>query len=295
VELDAVKEALLDEVLADYAGRLGQDPAEQNSAVTLVYTHGVHRLWRSVLRMLPIAADWSVLDVGCGLGILCFELAANLPVTVEGVDIEPAFVGHANQLRARLGQRGLLAAGSAVRFTEGDIGNLAGPDDSVDLVFVRELLQFLPDPVAALGEVKRVLKPGGYACVSDTDDQLYLTWPPASEAQTRLVEAVTQLHRQRGGDRHTGRKLSTHLAGAGFEVDSIVVLPEAQHRTVDAEDRERVVILEQLRAARGRVVEAGVMTAADFDADLAELEGQPGRVEFRMNASIVVLGRKPPA
>ena len=43
--------------------------------------------------MLPLPPEWAVLDVGCGLGILDFELAINQPSQIVAVDIEPGFVG----------------------------------------------------------------------------------------------------------------------------------------------------------------------------------------------------------
>ena len=292
MQLDVVKQRLLDDALDSYAEELQRDPTDATSAVTLGYTHSIHRSWRTALRMLPVREQWSVLDVGCGLGVLAFELAANQAVSVHGVDIDARFIHHAGRLLERLDGLQLFVPGARVSFAEGDIHALDVADGSVDLLFVRELLQFLPDPAAAVRELLRVLKPGGYACVSDTDDQLYITWPP-SDAQTRLVDAVTAVHRQRGGDRHTGRKLSTYLRRAGFEINSMVVLPEAQHRLVDATDAERSLVVDQLRSARERVVAAGVLSAEEYDAGLAELEAESPHEEFRMNASIIVLGQRP--
>jgi hypothetical protein len=138
-----------------------------------------------------------------------------------------------------------------------------------------------------------VVKPRGYACVSDTDDQLHITWPAHSAALARLVDAVAQIQYARGGDRQCGRKLSTYLRQVGFDIASIVVLPEAQHRIVDGGDGERSLVLEQLRSARPRVLETGTMTPESFDADLATLESENPKEEFRMNARIIVLAQKP--
>ena len=284
---------MLDQELVSYANEIRQDADDELSAVTLAYTHALHGPWRNVVRMLPVQPEWTVLDVGCGLGILSFELAGNLPITVTGVDIETRFVAHAGELCRRLEAREYFADGATVRFSEGDIHTLAVPDDSVDLLFVRELLQFLPDPLLAVREIFRVVRPGRFACLGDIDDQLYITWPPPSAAQERLVGAFRALHRQRGGDRQVGRKLSTYLSEAGFLIDSIVVLPEAQHRVVNARDAERALILAQLRAAREGIVNSSAMTASEFDADIAALASEPAHEEFRMNARIIVLARKP--
>ena len=231
--------------------------------------------------MLPITPGWSVLDVGVrAWGSWRSSLAANLPVTVHGIDINARFVDHAQELRRRLGEKGYFAQGAAVRFSEGNIRALAVPDDSVDLLFVRELLQFLPDPQEAVSELFRVLRPGGFACLSDIDDDLYITWPPPSPAQDRLVGAFRAAHRRRGGDRRIGRKLSTYLRQSGFDINSMVVCPEAQHRVVDEGDVERSLVLAQLQAARHRLTSSGLLTEAEFDADFAELSSEPADEEF---------------
>jgi ubiquinone/menaquinone biosynthesis C-methylase UbiE len=292
MELDRDKQAALDAVLEVYAGELDR-AGDELSAVTLAYTHTLHRAWRTALRLLPVSEGTSVLDVGSGLGVLSFELASNLRLGVLGVDIEARFVEHSLALRDRVGAQGLFVEGATVCFRPGDIRALELEDEAFDLVFVRELLQFLSDPVQAVGEVHRVLRPGGYACVSDTDDQLHITWPTRSPALERMVGAVSDLQQARGGDRQCGRKLSTYLRRAGFDIASVVVLPEAQHRLVTPAEGERALVLQQLRSARHRIVQGGAMTAESFDADLATLEAEDDHEEFRMNARIIVLARKP--
>jgi ubiquinone/menaquinone biosynthesis C-methylase UbiE len=291
MELDPSKQAALDATLEAYTGEL-RAATDDESAVTLAYTHSLHRMWRTALRMLPMPEGSSVLDVGSGLGILAFELAANLGVHVQGVDIDTRFVKHSIALLDRLDQQDLFTDGATVRFSEGDIRKLTFDNDCFDLAFVRELLQFLSDPVEALREVYRVVRPGGYACISDTDDQLHITWPEHSPPLARLVGAVSDIQYARGGDRQCGRKLSTYLRHVGFDIASVVVLPEAQHRIVDRLDGERSLVLEQLRSARQRIVQTGTLTAEDFDADLAALEAEDPHEEFRMNARIIVLAHK---
>jgi ubiquinone/menaquinone biosynthesis C-methylase UbiE len=291
VDLDPGKQATLDAVLEAYTHEL-RTAGDSESAVTLAYTHSLHRMWRIALRMLPLAPGSSVLDVGSGLGILAFELAASLRLHVQGIDIDKRFVAHSNALLGHLDDEGFFADGATVQFIEGDIRHLASGDDTFDLVFVRELLQFLVHPVQAVGEVHRVVKPGGYACVSDTDDQLHITWPPHSPSLARLVGAVSEIQYARGGDRQCGRKLSTYLRQVGFAITSVVVLPEANHRVVDGLDGERSLVLEQLSAARDRVVGTGTMSAAAFDEDLAVVEAEEPYEEFRMNGRIIVLAHK---
>ena len=88
---------MLDQELTTYAEEIRRDPAEESAVVTLAYTHGLHGPWRKVVRMLPVQPQWSVLDVGSGLGILSFELAGNLAVAATGIDIDARFVAHAER------------------------------------------------------------------------------------------------------------------------------------------------------------------------------------------------------
>jgi ubiquinone/menaquinone biosynthesis C-methylase UbiE len=292
MDLDTDKAELLDAMLVEYTNDL-RTAGEEDAAVTLAYTHGVHRLWRQVVRMLPLPAGDSVLDVGTGFGILPLELAANVSVRAAGVDHNAHYIEHALALRARLAAQDLLDPNSEVSLFAGDACDLQFADESFDLVFMREVLQFIPEPVAALSELYRVLRPGGFACVGDTDDQLWITWPPPSPALARLVGAVAAVQHAQGGDRQTGRKLTTYLRAAGFKINSLVVLPEAQHRVVEADDGERALIIEQLRAARQRVFSEGTADERGFDADLEELEHEEPFEEFRLNAKIIVLAERP--
>jgi SAM-dependent methyltransferase len=294
MDLSQATSELIDAVLEEYLEEL-RSGNDAKTATTLGYTHSLHRFWRQVLRMLPVAPGSSVLDAGSGLGLLPFELAANVALRVEGSDLDPNFIEHSRVLQGRLSDAGAFDSDADIAFSVGDVRALDFADASFDLVFIREVLQFVPDPVQALRELRRVLKPGGYACVSDMDDGLRITWPPPSPALGRLVGVVADLQHEDGGDRQIGRKLTTHLRSAGFDINSIVVLPEAQHRLVDGGDNERALILEQLHAARLRVAATGTGDVDSFDRDLAELESEEPFEEFRLNARLVVLAQRPVA
>ncbi|HEY7948132.1 MAG TPA: class I SAM-dependent methyltransferase, partial [Acidimicrobiales bacterium] len=145
MDLDQSKQATLDSALEAYTEELRAD-GEDESAVTLAYTHSLHRMWRTALRMLPVAAGSSILDVGSGLGILAFELAANLGLEIQGVDIDTRFVKHSIELCDRLTRAQIFAPGARIEFSEGDVRDLRFSPDRFDLAFIRELLQFLTDP-----------------------------------------------------------------------------------------------------------------------------------------------------
>ncbi len=101
---------------------------------------------------VPPGRRW--LDLGCGTGALTDTiLARHDPRSVVGGDPSAAFLDHA---RARvLDARATFQAGSA------DATGLA--DEAVDAVASGLVLNFVPDVVAALREVRRVRAPGGTA------------------------------------------------------------------------------------------------------------------------------------
>ncbi len=286
--MDQTKWPLLDEALHEYASEL--PPGDQ--ANLLAYTSSLHRAWRSILQLLNVASDLTVLDVGSGFGLLAFELCAQAPMRVIGLDIDPALVRHADRLRHRLSDTGFFHEKSELSYCVGDLMDLPLEDASVDFAITREVFQFLPDPQAAMDELVRVTRPGGLVCVSDMDDQLYLTYPAPSAAFTRLHAALVELQVERGGDRHIGRKLSSLLRTSGCSIASVVVVPEAQHLLVDFDSFERELVLAQFAAARPRVLDAGITTAARFDADLEAVRAEPPTEQFRTNSRIVVIGVK---
>ena len=91
------------------------------------------------------------LDVGCGTGALTGAVLADAePAAVLAVDRSRGYAGHA---------RGLL--GEVAGFAVADAEWLPVADGSVDLVVSGLLLNFLPDPAAAVAGMRRVCRAGG--------------------------------------------------------------------------------------------------------------------------------------
>ena len=104
-----------------------------------------------------------VLEVGCGPGRLSILLARRHGLDVTGLDLDPAMVGRALANADRAGN----GAGQRPRFLVGDVGSLAFPDRSFDLVVSTFSVHHWADPAAGLAEVGRVLRPGGRALIWD--------------------------------------------------------------------------------------------------------------------------------
>ena len=100
----------------------------------------------------PTGQRW--LDVGCGTGAASAAvLEGTDPVSLVGIDPSEAYVAAA---RRRLDDR-------RVTVEVGDATRLPLPDATVDQVISGLVLNFVPDVEAALGEMRRVLVPGGQA------------------------------------------------------------------------------------------------------------------------------------
>ncbi len=114
-----------------------------------------------LVRFAGIAPGMRVLDVGCGTGVVALT-AARLGAEVTGIDLTPELVAHARDNAAIMSL--------PVSFAEADVEALPHADASFDVVVSQFAHMFAPRPEVAIGEMLRVLKPGGTIAFS--------TWPP---------------------------------------------------------------------------------------------------------------------
>jgi ubiquinone/menaquinone biosynthesis C-methylase UbiE len=171
-----------------------------------------------LLRELGIDDAPIVVEVGCGPGALLSRIAELAPnAHLVGIDYDPELLQHARAHPA-LANAELL---------EGDAYALPLADASVDFVVARVLLQHLRDPVAALSEMRRVLRPGGTIATVEVDGELWGIVQPRIQEIESIHAKVWRSQQQRGGDRFTGRKLYRLLKQAGFAEPS--VRPYAYH------------------------------------------------------------------
>lgn len=122
-----------------------------------------HTRWRAVRKILPFEANCA-LDVGCGSGIITFEVAHVITSLrrVIGVDIDQDSINIANKVARMLG-----FSSCAFDFIKHDI-SVGLPFDSktFDLVLLIDVVEHIHEDVFLISEVSRVLKPGGYIVIS---------------------------------------------------------------------------------------------------------------------------------
>jgi methionine biosynthesis protein MetW len=109
---------------------------------------------RAVLRALPEGRGGTVLDVGTYDGDFTARMSERLGAeTIIGLELMSQ---HANEARAR-----------GITVVEGDVAEgLPFPDDSFDVVTANQVIEHVRSTDRFLGELRRVLKPDGVACVS---------------------------------------------------------------------------------------------------------------------------------
>jgi len=114
---------------------------------------------RSVLRPEP---GERVLEIGVGTGYYSLDLAEWIGPegTLELFDIQREFLDHVGRRAAARGLANLVP-------TEGDATALPYDEASMDAVVLTTVLGEIPDPVAALREIRRVLEPSGRLVVGE--------------------------------------------------------------------------------------------------------------------------------
>lgn len=100
-----------------------------------------------------------VLEVAPGPGYFCIELARRGNYAITGMDLSRTFVKMAAEKAAQ--------AGVKVQFTQGSASNMPFPKETFDFLLCRAAFKNFADPVGALQEMCRVLKPGGRGLLID--------------------------------------------------------------------------------------------------------------------------------
>jgi ubiquinone/menaquinone biosynthesis C-methylase UbiE len=133
-----------------------------------------------IVSSVPLHPGQIVLDVGCGDGFFT-SLLAEHRVEVIGIDNSNAFLRRAQATTADAPNLEVL---------KGDARQLPRDEGSADVVWSAHSMHSYPDVQQCLREFRRILRPGGWLAVLESDNvhSVMLSWPPDLELAVRQAE-----------------------------------------------------------------------------------------------------------
>jgi len=106
-----------------------------------------------------IPANGKVLEIAPGPGYFCIELAKLGSYQITGLDISKSFV--------EIARRNAAEAGLKIDFRQGNASNMPFKDNTFDFTFCQAAFKNFSEPVKAIAEMYRVLRPGGLSVIAD--------------------------------------------------------------------------------------------------------------------------------
>lgn len=182
--------------------------------------------------------EMTVADVGAGTGFLAAGLAPRVK-QVHVLDGSPAMLEVARKNLSEFGN---------VIFRLADGKSLPLPDASLDAVFANMYLHHLPDPLAAIGEMARVLRPGGRLVITDLDvhpyawlkDEMADMWQGFEHSQLRSwfekVDLVNVIVDGSGHACHAERKTTSITDSAGRTAEISIFMAVGTKRVTGARE-----------------------------------------------------------
>jgi ubiquinone/menaquinone biosynthesis C-methylase UbiE len=115
--------------------------------------------WMAQQLVEKIPANGNVLEIAPGPGYFSIELAKLGNFEITGLDISHSFV--------EIARKNAVDAGLKIDFREGNASAMPFKDNSFDFTFCQAAFKNFSEPVKAIAEMYRVLRPGGISVISD--------------------------------------------------------------------------------------------------------------------------------
>jgi ubiquinone/menaquinone biosynthesis C-methylase UbiE len=161
-----------------------------------------------LLAPLALAKGQTALDLGCGPGYVAAQMARLVGPSgrVHALDVNADFVARARAVAAEAGVEKRV-----------EVQHLIGerfplPDSTCDRALAKNVLEYVPDALATLRELHRVLKPGGLLTAMDSDWAFVLIEPLAPDEVRELFAAAAPAFKEP----FIGRKLRALFRAAGL-------------------------------------------------------------------------------
>lgn len=175
-------------------------------------------LWGRIYQdRMAIALEWTeqlrlpggahLLELGCGAGFATAALAMR-GYRVDAVDSVAAMI---NLTSKRLAETGTV---ERVRIIRADVRHLPIADNTFDLVFALGVLPWLSDTHAAVREMARVTRPGGYVLVTADNPKPVRRYVASALRRAHLLSPAASGPKIQ---RHSRRKFDSILSDAGLD------------------------------------------------------------------------------
>ena len=132
----------------------------------------------------PASGD-TIVDIGCGNGMLTAELARAVGPSGKVTGVDPSA-----DMRKSAVER--CSEFNWVEIVEGSVENLLFDDNSADKAASVQVFEYLPDVSSALRETHRILKPGGKLAVGDMHFGTLVWYSDEPERMQRMMRAWDQ-------------------------------------------------------------------------------------------------------
>jgi len=192
---------------------------------------------RALMDALAPVAGEHILEVGCGSGVLCRQVAPRVAPKgkITGMDISPEF------LKTAQGYAASADLSASIQWSACQAEVLPFLDASFDGVFAARLLLHVSNPQTVLNELVRVVRPGGRVIVMDWDFETLAVDHSNRDLTRRLLHWRCDHH---GGNNWSGRQLWGIMAATGLVNVRVVPIVSVAQRENDS------LTLSLLRAAQ---------------------------------------------
>lgn len=181
---------------------VAQSRWDKASATYDLFSRGAEKRWEAAKRESLAHVRGRVLFLAVGTGLEAPFFPPGLDIT--GMDISWGMLSQAKPRAA--GYQGQF------RLTQADVENLAFRDDAFDTVVTSCTFCSVPDPVAGLRELRRVLKPGGELRMFEHTGS---RWFPFNV----MLHVMTPITRRFGPDMN--RDTVSNVQKAGFQLRNV--------------------------------------------------------------------------
>lgn len=176
---------------------------------SVLNTYRSRTVQNSAAYLLPHLQDAThLLDVGCGPGSISIGFAQAISKgQVTAIDVSTKSIEQAQQHHQR----------DNLHFQTANVYALPFADAVFDVVHAHQVLQHLSQPLLALQEMQRVLKPNGVLALRDTT-YASMHWQPASAALSKWMALYQAIATRNGGNPNIGPELARLCQQAGAQV-----------------------------------------------------------------------------